>query len=1722
MKKTLTILLLAGLSFSLSLTAQTGSSKTKGQSGTPATLIGNSAKSSYIANQEYLMASSNVPSKNVYGDSLKGFDEAGIKNSLLARGLSGKEIYGHVLHLKREYINKKYNLGSSAKLSSIITGAVQPSTGGSGNIGGKPIGGGANVNIAPCVNEDFESTTAGTYNTGNAVSGWSITSRTNNSQCNPTNWNSGSSEFEIMQTPIFNYPGAGTIPNSPLGGSNVARLNDYGPNSNNYSMTRLTQTFPVTSANTLFQFAYAGYWEDGGGGHYCCPTSYDQPGVNVQMYDCNNNILTCSNLSLSPGSGCQSTGVTFTVTNFASWTNWQVKYIDLTPYIGSCVTIEIITTDCGFGGHYGSTLVDCKCGGQLIGQGLGGSGGSIAGPVSYCSGSGVAQISAPLGYSTYSWVAPPGSPSISAAQATLSTITITNPVAYSVYTVNLVAASGCVFTSTNVIAPSVVNIAGIGSSSTCAGGSSGSGTVVGNGSGSGYNYTWTAASNGSVVGTSSVVNNLTAGLYSVTITGFGAAGCGSATGTIQVATAPPGVINLLKPFCGTEAYLSTLGGTNFQWYNNLTAISATAGGTLPTYTVQNPCNGCLFHLRYTSFQGCNDSIKYTLVSSPPGYMQPTNIPPICVGGTNGSAVIQLSPAVGAPAGMNTFSVWSLGTITPVYNATLSGAATSFTVNGLSAGGYSVYAFDGSCKYSSNFSVTPLVWSYSTSVSSASTCPGGSVATNVVHQYPPAPGQYTYSWSPTTWLFGSINTTSSTLMFPTTPVGSSTSIIYTIVVTPTLVNCPIVKTITVTTFSPKIPTITPIPNLCNNSALYTVTVNPSGGTFITTNTNSPISSSGGVINPANAAIGVNSFTYSASMYTCAATQTGSFHVSQFVSSALTSGTITPLCVTSPAYNLNNIVQNSGGTWLKGIPPASTVIAGGSLLPSGYNISTNPVTGNYPITYSTNSTPIATVCPSYTTINVTITRTTTPYISPKSEFCTNASPFSMTVNPTGGGWSSAVNGLINNSGLVTPSSASAAIPAAQVTYTVFDGPCLNTATSTLNVSKFVSAGLSGVVPNMCYNSAAFNLLSIAQNSTGTWLYDPALNPNYTSTVSAMVQNNLASPIGIPTGTFILKYKTTSFPNAALCPDATTITAQVLNPPTPTITSIPAMCNNASALQLTVTPATGYWTSTSYLNNTGVFTPSLSQVGSNAVQYMVGTSTCHRSQTQYINVEAFVSAEVLSTVPDQCNNNPALNLTPLTVNNLGTWTGPGINGNSFNPANTGSGQFILTYATASYPSGLCPDQSTVAVNVYSLASPVVTQLGPFCSTALPFKLQVTPLGGTFNGAGINIVDNDGVFHPSSALPGPNIVSYSISSGPCLAYAQTTINVDKFISAEMEQFGPYCKNVDPINLNTFAQNQGGEWMGDGVIPGTSMFHPSKTTSEYITVTHVTHSEPTGLCSDTKTISVYVRAPQEARASVVVAENCMPVEAVFNSSNSNAAGSKGTWSFGDGSEGGSGLANVSHVYSTPGTYVATFNYVDEMGCKSTPVEVNPVIVYELPKPDFTLPDEIFISDPQVQMTNLTNVLTNNTYAWRIAGVTTDPVSDVNPVMEFPKIGKYTITLEATSLNGCKNEISKTVEVKNNFNIFIPNSFSPNFDGLNDVFAPVFTPYGLDLKSFEMEIFDRWGHSLYRTKDVGKGWDGSIQNKGEPLKEEVYIYRIKYKDLDGNSYNKMGHVSLVK
>lgn len=723
-----------------------------------------------------------------------------------------------------------------------------------------------NHSYAQTTNFDFDLTSPGAYTSSTAVSGWTVSSQTNTGSCNnSTVWTAGSPEFSIVATPILSFQTIGTIANSPLGGSNVARLNNTTSNS---SVTRIARTLSVTSSVALFQLAYAGIWEDGS--HTCCT----QAAFKLKLYDNLNNEITCPSFSLA-GVGCPNVP-SYSMTSGAAWANWQVKYADFTPFIGTNITIEIIANDCIYGDHFSTLFIDAKLGGTLIGSSVClPSSISLPGYVNYCNGSSIASIIGPVGYLQYSWTAPVAYP-ISAAQASLSTLTLTNAVAGSVYTLNLLSPGSCIYTYTYILSPTSVSIAAIGSSSTCAGGASGSATVIGIGSGTGYNYTWLNSSN-SVISTNSTIGYLGSGIYTVILTAIGSQSlsCGTASATTTVNIAPLNTTPLIRPFCGTEAYLSFPGGSNYQWYNNLSAISASAGGTAANYTVTSPSNGDIYRLSYISWQGCQDSLQITLFSTSPGSIYVTSNPTICAGASNGSVSLSILPTMASSSVSSWLSVSSTGTtsafsssVSPIFN-------NAYSTSNLPAGGsYSVTVFDGSCKYSQTFSVTPFAFNYTLSPSGSPTlCPGNSIAASITFTSPPSLTQYSYSWSPGTFLFG---TTSQVIIItPTTQPGSNTTIVYTVVVTSSVANCPLTKTLAVTSINPATPTIGPIPVLCMNSPVYTITASPGSGTYAG---HSGLSSSG-IIIPMLCPIGLNTFTYSPPMQgTCAViSTTGSFVV-----------------------------------------------------------------------------------------------------------------------------------------------------------------------------------------------------------------------------------------------------------------------------------------------------------------------------------------------------------------------------------------------------------------------------------------------------------------------------------------------------------------------------------------------------------------------------------------------------------------------------------------------------------------------------------------------------------------------------------------------------------------------------------------------------------------------------------------------------------------------------
>jgi len=109
------------------------------------------------------------------------------------------------------------------------------------------------------------------------------------------------------------------------------------------------------------------------------------------------------------------------------------------------------------------------------------------------------------------------------------------------------------------------------------------------------------------------------------------------------------------------------------------------------------------------------------------------------------------------------------------------------------------------------------------------------------------------------------------------------------------------------------------------------------------------------------------------------------------------------------------------------------------------------------------------------------------------------------------------------------------------------------------------------------------------------------------------------------------------------------------------------------------------------------------------------------------------------------------------------------------------------------------------------------------------------------------------------------------------------------------------------------------------------------------------------------------------------------------------------------------------------------------------------------------------------------------------------------------------SLPGCKIETTILTVKDGCFPVHIPSAFTPNHDGLNDVFQPVI--HG-SVKEYQFTIFNRWGQKVFETKKYGMGWDGSFQGKPQP--PGTYVYRISFKDASGELIEKSGTITLIK
>lgn len=267
------------------------------------------------------------------------------------------------------------------------------------------------------------------------------------------------------------------------------------------------------------------------------------------------------------------------------------------------------------------------------------------------------------------------------------------------------------------------------------------------------------------------------------------------------------------------------------------------------------------------------------------------------------------------------------------------------------------------------------------------------------------------------------------------------------------------------------------------------------------------------------------------------------------------------------------------------------------------------------------------------------------------------------------------------------------------------------------------------------------------------------------------------------------------------------------------------------------------------------------------------------------------------------------------------------------------------------------------------------------------------------------------------------------------------------------------------------------------------------------------GNCVDSASLYVQVLPQPIADYGLTNPRGCAPVEVFFTQNATDALSY--TWNFGDGSP-VSNEQMVSHIYTQTGIYNVSLTVMGLNGCKDE-VSLNPVVVYPTPIADFTSnpPGDSVIQLPYAQIQFFDQSQNASSWFWDFGNGYTSV--DNNPVYGYVQAGEYLVLLRVKNENGCVDEIQKRYKVLAP-GLFIPNTFTPNGDGIHDLFEVVYEGN----ERYFLEIYDRWGVRYFVSEKPSQRWDGSTMN-GKVASDGTYYYSLR---IGEKVYN--GFITLLK
>lgn len=1224
----------------------------------------------------------------------------------------------------------------------------------------------------------------------------------------------------------------------------------------------------------------------------------------------------------------------------------------------------------------------------------------------------------------------------------------------------------------------------------------GTGTLVASGATS---YVWLPGLNNIATLTASPASTT-----NYTIIGTTGPCTNSTTATLSVNIVSTSVAATSNTYCvgGASVTLTGSGATTYSWDPPF-GLSSTSGVTVtasPTVTTTYTLTG--------TTGSCNSSTVVTITVPPTATLS--------IAASN-TLICPSTSATLTASGASTYT-WLPGLATTTTLNVSPPATSDYTLTGQTADGCVTVPA------SITVSVAPAV-SLIITPSNTTICNGGAGTTLT------ASGASNYTWSPATGL-----SSTSTASVTANPTLTTT---YTIVGATGACTNSATATVSVITVST---TVAASSNTyCVGGA--SVTLTGSGATTYSWDPPFGLSGTTGTSVTASPTI-TTTYTVTGTTGACSSTATVTITVPPVVTLSI-SASNTLICqgtsatlTASGAGTYTWLPTASSGSTLNVTPPVTTdytvtgqTVDGCVTIPSTITINVDPAVS---LTVTPSTTTICNGAVTTLTVSGATTYTWVPdaSLSSTSTATVNANPTVTTTYSVTG-----TSGVCSNSATATVSviTVSTTVSASSNTYCVGGASVTLTGSGATTYTWDPPAGLSSTSGATVTASPTVTTTYTLTGSTGACSSSTVVTITVppTATLSIASTNTLLCPAtsatltasGASTYTWLPAGATTS--TLGITPPATTdytVTGQTADgcvtiPATITINVAPAIvltvtpsnttiCNGSGSASLTVSGATNYtWSPATGLSNPNSATVTANPTVSTTYSIIGATGSCTSSATATVNVIT-ISTTVAASSNTYCVGGPSVTLTGSGATTY-SWTPPTGLSSTSGATVTASPTVTTTY-TLTGMTGACNSTTVVTITVpplvslsISATSTVICLNGPGTSLTASGANTYTWLPGAATTSTLfanpAATTNYTVLGQSAlgcyAIPAVQTVSVATLTTPTITGSPTVCLTQTTTLAVSPTGAGLTYTWAPT---TAIQGAGNNASIAAAPPGTA------TVIYTVTVSN-------GVCTKNDTAKLVVRTPPVGNFKTLNNDTiCVGGCVTFSSTTTGSQPMTYEWYYQSGVGTSSVGVHPEACYGLAGSFSVTMVATNACGMDSV-IKGNFVTVYDYPS-------LAVHGDTTINIGESATVYASGglNYSWSPNTNYTIECPTCPSTVVHPTVTTQYIVVSSNSIY-CKTQDTVTVIVDVNCgDFFIPNVFSPNDDGLNDVI----NVHGRCISTFNLQIFDRWGEKVFETSSLTDSWDGTY--RGQKLNTGVFVYKADGVSIDGQSFQMKGNITLIR